>query len=327
LSRASIPGPPGPTRRQVLRLAVAASAAGVLAADRRAGGATAEGRAGCTLSIGTYSLKGMALDDAIALVAGIGYDGIEIAAQPGFDGEPSRLPATRREEIRRRLDGAGLTLSALMENLPPSPDDRQHRADVDRLGRVLDLARALATARPPLVQTVLGGGTWDEKKGLFRDRLADWLEAARRREVVLAIKPHRGGALSRPDEAIWLIRQLGDSPWLRLVYDYSHYAFRDLPLVDTAREALPYTAHLVVKDAVRQGDRVTFALPGEAGTVDYPTLLRTFYAGGYRGDVCCEVSAMITSRPGYDPASAARACYASMSRAFERAEVPRARGR
>ena len=170
---------------------------------------------------------------------------------------------------------------------------------------------------------MLGGGTWEEKKELFRDRLTDWVDAAAQSRVVLAIKPHRGGALSRPEEAIWLIRELGDSPWLRMVYDYSHYAFREMPLEETVRTALPYTAHLVVKDAVRDGEKVVFALPGASGTFDYAQLLRLFYDGGYRGDVCCEVSSMVSRKPDYDPVVAAKACYEAMARAFEKAKVPR----
>jgi inosose dehydratase len=280
---------------------------------------------GCTLSIGTYSLKGMSLEDAIARVKEIGYDGIEIATQPGFDGEPAQMPQERSAAVRRNLDGTGLRLTALMEQITPSADEDQHLADLGRLRRVLALARRLAPRWPPLVQTVLGGGTWDEKKELFRDRLTDWADAASATRVVLAIKPHRGGALSRPEEAIWLIRELGDSPWLRMVYDYSHYAYRDMPLEDTVKTALPYTAHVVVKDAVREGDRVSFALPGSSGTIDYPHLLRLFYDGGYRGDVCCEVSSQLSRKPDYDALAAAKACYEAMNRAFEKARIPRLR--
>jgi inosose dehydratase len=313
---------PRPTRRHCLRLA-ALSTVGFLA-SRPVVSEPPVRRDGCTLSIGTYSLRGMALEEAIALVAEIGYDGIEIATQPGFDGEPDRLPPARRAELRQRLDASGLRLTALMEQITPSADEAQRRDDVGRLQRVFDLAHALAPGRPPLVQTVLGGGRWDEKKGLFRDRLAEWRDAASACAVVLAIKPHRGGALSRPDEAAWLFRQLGDSRWLRMVYDYSHYASRDMPLEETVRTALPYTAHIAVKDAVAQGSRVVFALPGESGTFDYARLLRLFHEGGYRGDVCCEVSSMVSGRPGYDPSAAAKTCYANMARAFERANVPRA---
>jgi inosose dehydratase len=320
----------GPTRRQYLRAAAALAAAGLpggrpAMAQPPAPFPAPLPRAGCTLSIGTYSLKGMTLEDAIARVAEIGYDGIEIATQPGFDGEPARLPPERLAAVRGKLEDSRLVVTALMEQLVPSADEEQHLADLGRLRRVLGLARRLAPAprRPPLVQTILGGGTWDEKKTLFRDRLADWLEAASLTRVVLAIKPHRGGALSRPEEAVWLIRELGDSPWLRLVYDYSHYAYRDMPLEETVKTALPYTAHVVVKDAVRQGDRVLFDLPGASGTFDYARLLRLFYDGGYRGDVCCEVSSMVSKQADYDPLVAARRCYEAMVRAFDQAKIPR----
>jgi inosose dehydratase len=315
---------PAPTRRECLRRTAALALAGL--AGERAGmsqGPRPGPRNECTLSIGTYSLKGLTLERAMTEVAAIGYDGIEVAAQPGFDGEPARMPVDRVADVRQRLGAVRLRVTSVMEQLTPSADEDQHLADLGRLRRVLALAHRLDPRRPPLVQTVLGGGTWEEKKELFRDRLTDWADAARLSGVVLAIKPHRGGALSRPEEAVWLIRELADPPWLRMVYDYSHYAFRDMPLEETVRTALLYTAHVVVKDAVREGDRVVFDLPGATGTFDYARLLSLFYEGGYRGDVCCEVSSMVSKRPDYDPLAAAKKCYDAMSRAFETAHIPR----
>jgi inosose dehydratase len=267
-------------------------------------------------------MKGLPLEKAIGAIASLGFDAIEIAVQSGFDGEPAKMSAERRKEVSRLLGDKGLRLTALMENLPPAMDDNRHKADLDRLRRVVQLAHDLAPERPPLVQTVLGGGKWDEKKKLFLDRLADWLTVTSKASVVLAVKPHRGGALSRPDEAVWLTEQLKD-PLLRMVYDYSHYAFRDLPLEQTVRTALPVTAHVAVKDAVQKEDRVEFLLPGESGAFDYPRLLKLLHDGGYRGDICCEVSSMVSGKPGYDPMTAARTCYKNMARAFEQAGLPR----
>ena len=188
----------------------------------------------------------------------------------------------------------------------------------------MQLAKDLARDRPPLLQTVLGGGLWDEVKTRFCDRLGDWVQVARQAAVVLAIKPHRHQAVSRPSEAIWLIRQLGNTPWLRMVYDYSHFAHRDMPLQATVAESLPYTALVVVKDVTFDGARTSFALPGTTGTIDYPKLLRLIFAGGYRGDVCCEVSSQISKRAGYDPVATAKICYRNMDAAFKAAGVPRA---
>ena len=312
------------TRREWLGYTALALGAAASAVPREVWGASSGRRDHCTLSIGTYSLKDMPLDKAFRLVAETGYDGIEIAVQPGFGGEPAQLPRRRRAELRRLLDESKLKLTAFMEQLYPAQDDRQHAADLDRLRRVMELGHDLAPDSPPLVQTVLGGGTWEGKKTLFRDRLGDWLAVAQEAKVVLAIKPHRGGALSRPEEAIWLIGQLKEPPWLRMVYDYSHYAFRDMPVEATVRMALPYTAHVALKDAVQQGQRVVFALPGESGTFDYPKLLRLLYDGGYRGDFCCEVSALVSGKRGYEPVAAVTTCYRNMAHAFEQARIPRA---
>lgn len=276
-----------------------------------------------TLSIGTYSMKGMTLEQGIAVIAETGYDGIEIAVMPKTDAEPASMPTARRSAVQKLLKEKGLRLTAIMENMSPAQDDKAHQADVARLKQVFAMAHELATDDTPPVQTVLGGGKWDEKKNLFRDRLGDWLAAAVAANTTLAIKPHRFGAMSKPADAIWLIEQLGNSPRLRMVYDYSHYAFRDLPVDATVKESLPYLAHVAVKDAVQQGDKVGFMLPGEGGTFDYAKLLRLLYDGGYRGDICVEVSAQVSGKPGYDPKAAAKTSYQNMAKAFEAAGVPR----
>ncbi|MBS0211229.1 MAG: sugar phosphate isomerase/epimerase [Planctomycetes bacterium] len=309
------------SRRQWLRGFGLGAAALALANGSRA--LAANLATGCTLSIGTYSMKGMSLAEALNAIADIGYDGAEVNAAPGSTGEPAQLSKSQREDIVALLAKRKLRLTALMENIPPALDAQQAPAEVERLKRVFELARDLGGTDIPVVQTVLGGGKWDERKDLFRDRLGAWQETAQSAGVVLAIKPHRFGAMSRPADAIWLIKQLGDSKWLRMVYDYSHYAYRDLSLEATIAEALPYTAHIAVKDAVQQGEKVVFALPGDGGNFDYAALLKQFYAGGYRGDVCVEVSAMLSGKKDYDPMQAARTSYQNMAEAFTKAGVPR----
>ncbi len=53
--------------------------------------------------------------------------------------------------------------------------------------------------------------------------------------------------MSQPSEAIWLFEQLGKPARLRMVYDYSHYAYRDLLIDETVRESLPWTAHMAAQ--------------------------------------------------------------------------------
>ncbi len=281
-------------------------------------------RARMTLGYGTYGMPGVRTEDAIGRVAAVGFDSIELDCRLKSDADPARVDDARRKVLRQKLGDSGLALRALMIELRPSADAAQHAAALDELKRAAQLAHDLAPDAPPLLQTVLGGGKWDELQKMYVERLADWARTAEQTRTLVAIKPHRQGALSQPAQAVWIFEQLGKPAWLRMVYDYSHYAYRGLPLDETIRTALPYMAHVAAKDAVEDADKkVTFALAGETGKIDFPTILRLLQEGGYRGDVCCEVSRSVWSQPGFDADAAARTCYKNMAAAFEKAGIVR----
>lgn len=279
---------------------------------------------GCTLGFSTYGMKTVRTEEAIRTLDRIGYDAVELTVRSGWDADSAKLGVARRKALRGLLAQTGIRLTSLMEHVYPSDKARQAIA-LDRLKRAAELGHALAPQAPPVVQTVLGGGRFEDRKQQLRDYLGAWAEIAKQTRTTIAIKPHRGGVVSKPSEAVWLLEQLGKPLRVRIVYDYSHYAYRDLPLAQTIRTALPYTAHIAVKDAVREGGRVVFKLPGAAGTIDYVQILRAFYRGGYRGDINCEVSGMVWGRKGYDPQAAAKICYRNIAAAFRKAGVPRAK--
>ncbi len=306
------------SRRGFLR-SVSALLAGSLAGTGRAAPATTT----MTLGFSTYGMKTLKTERALQVIDECGYDAVEVTVWPDWDAAPARMSKERRRKIRKSLGDKGLKLTSLMEHLYPPTDPKQHAQSLERLKGVFQLARDLSPDDPPVVQTVLGGGTWEAKRDFFVDRVGDWSEIGRSFGVVTCIKPHRGGALSKPSEAVWIIRKLDDTKWVRMVYDYSHYIFRDIDLVKSVRTAMPYIGHVAVKDTVKVGNRTAFKLPGEAGTIDFVTLLKELKSGGYTGDISCEVSGMVSGKPAYDPVKAAKICYANISRAFESAGVDR----
>ena len=280
---------------------------------------------GLALAISNYGMQSYKVDEAIRLIADLKYDAIELTAMPEWDSSPERLTGERRGAVRRMFADTGLALTSLMENLTPSAADVDHQKTLERLKQAAELGHELAPDLPPLIQTVLGGGDWSEKKELYRDRLGDWRRIAESTKTIIAIKPHRSGAMSQPEQAAWLLEQLGSSPWLGMIYDYSHYAMRGLSVAETVKTAFPITVQIVVKDVAKKGDQFEFALPGEANTFDHAEILTAFYKSGFRRNVCCEVSSQVFRRPGYDAAAAAKACYDFMSRVFEKAGIPRRR--
>ncbi|MGB0578752.1 MAG: sugar phosphate isomerase/epimerase family protein [Limisphaerales bacterium] len=276
---------------------------------------------GITFGFSTYGMKTLETERAIEVLGEIGYDSVEINVWSGWDADSAKLSKERRKSIRKALNNNGIKLTGVMEKLHSAGNQQQ--ATMDRIRRAADLGRDLSPKHQPVLQSTLTGKKWEEMKDVYLRQLEAWVKVAEEAKIVLAIKPHRGGALSRPSEAVWLIEKLGKPKWLRMCYDYSHYAFRDMPMAKTIKTALPYTAHIAIKDAVQKDGRIRFVNPGTSGTIDYGNLLRMFYDGGYRGDVCCEVSGMVWNAKGYDPIVSAKQCYKQIAPAFRKARVPR----
>lgn len=264
------------------------------------------------LAIGNYGMQSLKLEDAIRQVATIGFGGFELCAIPQWDSTPTQMSNDRRQAVRSLLSESQLQLVGIMEDLPPQADDAEHVQGRERLKAAIQLGRDLSPANPPLVQTVLGGGKWDEVKNMFRDRVGDWEKLAQDLDSTVCIKPHRFGAMSTPAQAAWIIEQLGNTPRIRIVYDYSHYAFRDLSIAETIQQGHQFIAYVAMKDALQSNGKVSFALPGESKTIDHAAIARTLIASEYRGDFCCEVSGQVYSKPGYDPITAAKTCFENM---------------
>ena len=308
------------TRREMLAVSsTAVIACGIAVADERSSKPT---DSGCSLGFSTYGMPSIPSEEAVKILGEIGFDAVELTVREGSDADSAKLTPVRRKTIRQCIDDSALRLTSLMEHVFPTDDQRQAFA-LERLKLAAEVAHDLSPKAPPLVQTVLGGGDFEQSKTQIRDRLGQWVDLANATETTIAIKPHRGGVVSQPSEAVWLFGQLGKPHRLRMVYDYSHYAFRNLPLANTIDLSLPYVAHVAVKDAARINDRVVFKLPGETGNIDFSELIRRLHAGGYRGDINCEVSGMVSGQPGYDAVAAARVCYRNLSAAFARSGVRR----
>ncbi|MFN7562112.1 MAG: sugar phosphate isomerase/epimerase, partial [Prosthecobacter sp.] len=142
-------------------------------------------------------------------------------------------------------------------------------------------------------------------------------------KFTLVIKPHRMQAMSRPEDAIWLFKQLGEPKQLRMIYDYSHFHHREpqMTIADTVAQSLPWTVYVASKDVVMKDGKAAFALTGEAGDLDHADIVKAFVAGGYTGDFCCEVSSQIWKAKGYDAIAATNTCYKNLAAAFQRAGV------
>lgn len=268
----------------------------------------------------------MAIDDALSLIAGLGYDGVEIAVLPGWTTAIDTLDKAERQRIHKLLAQHNLALSAISGHASLLEEDADKlNANVKRLKAAIDLAVEWAQdGRIPCVNTLSGGRTadWDAQHELFAERIAPLAAYAAERGVVLAMEPHVDGLVDTPERMIEILR-LVDSPSLRVNFDISHFDILGMPTSESVAALLPYTVHTHVKDQRGRYPDYEFLIPGE-GDFDYVDYLQEMARHGYTGFISAEVSKMVQRRPDYDPVAACELSYRTLARAFEEAGIARA---
>jgi inosose dehydratase len=281
-------------------------------------GVTADYAEGSPLSLGfsLYGMKMVPLEKALRICAEIGYQHVELSLNPGYETEPSLFSGEARSKTAKLLNELKLDVPALMVLMSLVADDQTHTAALKLIAEGSRVATDIIPARPPVLETVLGGspGKWDEQKGIMVERLGDWAEAAEKENAILLIKAHIGSAVNSPERLLWLLDQV-PSLAIQVAYDYSHFELQGIDMEESMKQLLPRTRFIHVKDSQGDAKKFQFVLPGQGRTdyVKYFQLLRKYQ---YSGPVCVEVSGQVFNQPGYDPILAAKSCFASLSAAM-----------
>lgn len=269
-----------------------------------------------------YGMKTLDIDVALRTCAEIGYDSVEWVANAGWPTEPKNVPPVERKRLAALFDSLGLRLHGVMENLSLVAGDDVIKANLERLKDAAELAYALAPKRMPVIETTLGGkpDQWKDVKMLLAERLNAWAEVGKSSKAVITIKAHVGGALHSPEDTAWLVKQV-NSPWIKVVYDYSHFQLRGYKLSESMSQLIGQTRFIHIKDT-NGGDaqKFQFILPGD-GTTDYVEYLTLLKNNGYRDPVTIEVSGQVFNKKDYDPVATAKHCYARLAPDFEKAGV------
>lgn len=277
------------------------------------------------LGFTTWSMVTVRAEDAIPLLASIGYDAIELAVVPGWRDGVDLLTPTRRRRIKQLLCEYEMELVAIAGNTDLLADDADELAENwHNLTATVDLAVEWASRTgPPSVDTYIGGrpGQWEQKRDLVIERLGRLCDYAAERGVRVALQPHMDGALDTPDKVPGLFAALG-RPNLGITLDVNDFTVQGISVEEAVRLLGPYTVLVQVKDERGRQPHYEFVVPGD-GELDYPRVLRTLAAAGFDGAVCVEISLRVQRRPGFNPTAAAVQSYQVLSAAFETAGIAR----
>lgn len=277
------------------------------------------------LSYSTWGMPRVPIDIAVGHCAQLGFDGLELAVIPGWVTDAALLDGPERARIRRLYDESGLDLCGLCGNSPLLLDDAEElEASLARLRAYLDLAAELRTNSEPLAVSCTSGGApadWDANRERLVERYGELARYAQSRDVMINAEPHVGAALHTPDQARWLVEQVG-SPGLGIHFDISHFNVQGMDMDEVVSELGPICAHTHVKDERGVVPEYEFLIPGE-GDMDYVRYLKGMERTGYRGHITVEISIMVQRRPDYDALAAATRSYEVLSAAFDTAGISR----
>uniref|UniRef100_A0AAU3GLU4 Sugar phosphate isomerase/epimerase n=1 Tax=Streptomyces sp. NBC_01401 TaxID=2903854 RepID=A0AAU3GLU4_9ACTN len=246
------------------------------------------------LGYGTNGLTDLRLDDALGLLADLGYDGVGLTLDHMHLDPLAPDLAARTSRVARRLSGLGLgvtvetgaryVLDARRKHGPslldPDPDARAGRTAL--LVRAVDVAAGLGAHAVHCFSGVTPPGTTtDTAWQRLTDALAPVLDAADSAGIPLAIEPEPGHLLATLADFHHLRTLLGDPGPLGLTLDIGHcQCLEPAAPVDCVKEAGPWLRHVQIED-MRRG--VHEHLPFGDGEIDFPPVLDALAATGYTG--------------------------------------------
>lgn len=261
-------------------------------------GTLGQGTAGATVrprfGYGTNGLTDLRLDDALGLLADLGYSGVGLTLDHMHLDPLAPDLAARTRRVARRLNRLGLTvtvetgaryvLDARRKHGPSLLDpDPQRRADrVRLLIRAVQVAADLNAHAVHCFSGITPDGT-DDATAWHRlaDALTPVLAAASGAGVPLAIEPEPGHLLATLADFHHLRHLLGDPAPLGLTLDIGHcQCLEPESPADCVRAAAPWLRHVQIED-MRRG--VHEHLPFGDGEIDFPPVLRALAATGYQG--------------------------------------------
>jgi sugar phosphate isomerase/epimerase len=202
-------------------------------------------------TMGVYAQNPIPFEKVVAHLGELGYDGLEIPADPGYGALADWPDRAGRKRLSALVNGAGLEISSYGAGLGAAPfysndpDIRKQARSLfqDSLAFCVDccipVIRVDTLSEPPLPPGVSYADAWSRAVDSFRF----YAEFAQPAGVVVAWEFEPGFMFNKPSEIVGLVEQV-DHPNFTVMFDYCH-------------------AHMCAAQAARQPEPIEI-LPGGA---------------------------------------------------------------
>lgn len=244
---------------------------------------------------GTNGFANHRLEDALAVIADLGYTGVALTLDHAhldpFAPDPARRVSAVASELQRRglavvvETGARYLLDPRRKHAPTLLDDDAH-VRIEFLQRAVDIAADLGAEAVSFWAGVPGSPDVDAWDRLVRG-CAEVVEYADRKHVTLGFEPEPGMLVETIDQWYDLRARLGEPDRFRLTLDIGHCrAIEPYDVAHCVRLAGPHLVNVQIDD-MRRG--VHEHLEFGTGEIDFPPVLSALREVGYAGLVAVEL--------------------------------------
>lgn len=259
-----------------------------------------------TFCKGAYAQDPISLEDVIIRLGELGYDGLELPADPGYGSIEDWPDTTSRKKLMKLMGDAGLEISSYGADLSSSPF-YSNDACVRSAARVvfeksielcadceIPVIRVDTLAEPPEPPDVSYDDAWGRAVEVFRN----YAEFANRHGVVVAWEFEPGFMFNKPGEVVEMIQEVGH-PNFTVMFDYCH---AHMSAAKGARHRLPHErldggalelarrlkghigcVHLIDSDNTLYNDMTSTHAPFGTGVLDVKELTLAMLEAGYKG--------------------------------------------
>ncbi|MEV4756485.1 sugar phosphate isomerase/epimerase family protein [Micromonospora sp. NPDC049559] len=249
------------------------------------------------LGYGTNGFGNHRLDDALAIIADLGYQGVALTLDhdhldPYAPGLAGRVAAVGRRLAELGLGvvvetGARYLLDPWRKHAPTLLDDDRDRR-VDFLRRAVAIGADLGAEAVSCWAGIRPGGL---PAGAAWDRLvagcAEVVRAADAAGVPIGFEPEPGMLVAEIADWWRLRRDLGDPPGFGITLDIGHCrCLEPAPVPECVAQVAAHLVNVQIDD-MRRG--VHEHLEFGTGEIDFPPVLRALADAGYRGLVAVEL--------------------------------------
>ena len=250
------------------------------------------------LAFSTNAFKRYTVEEAIKVIAGIGYDGVEILADV-----PHAYPPLGQSQFQSIMDTVlkcktqisninAFTLYAITDVYHPSwieDDETLRELRIQHTIRCIEFARKIGSKN---VSTEPGGPLQSDNpdtrylKELFVNGLKRVATIAEKERIKVLVEPEPSLLLENSIQFLDLLKYI-DSQYVRLNFDIGHFYCVGEDPAEIIYRLAEYIEHFHLADIAI--DRVHNHLIPGLGSIDFKSVFRAINEIGYRGFVTIEL--------------------------------------